>query len=419
MGSLCLEEPCYGTSATAIERIDDSQPKYIRITDFDDFGIEENHKYMAAESYSSKHLLRKNDILFARTGGTVGKTYFYDGTIGDAVFAGYCIRFRFDSSKVVPKFVYWYTKTETYQNWVKGIQRPAGQPNINKEEYKSFEIILPSIAVQQQLVDLMDSTNFARQQKVSQSEALISSMSNYIHSALGISESLNEKPTIFAINSGVTKGARIDPEYHNPFYTHRVDKIKKGTHETLGNIVEFSSETWDQKDFFDATFPYVEISGVKLKENSYSATELAIQDAPSRAKMIVRNGDIIVSTTRPHRGAIATISCDEADIQIASTGFCVLRKLKRKDVLKEYLQWILLDDYVLLQMLQRSSGGNYPAITSDELKKIVIPIPDISVQKEICAEATRRKKEADKLHSDAQQEWQAAKEQFERELLGE
>lgn len=419
LGSLCLEEPCYGTSATAIERIDDSQPKYIRITDFDDFGIEENHKYMAAESYSSKHLLRKNDILFARTGGTVGKTYFYDGTIGDAVFAGYCIRFRFDSSKVVPKFVYWYTKTETYQNWVKGIQRPVGQPNINKEEYKSFEIILPSIAVQQQLVDLMDSTNFARQQKVSQSEALISSMSNYIHSALGISESLNEKPTIFAINSGVTKGARIDPEYHNPFYTHRVDKIKKGTHETLGNIVEFSSETWDQKDFFDATFPYVEISGVKLKENLYSATELAIQDAPSRAKMIVRNGDIIVSTTRPHRGAIATISCDEADIQIASTGFCVLRKLKRKDVLKEYLQWILLDDYVLLQMLQRSSGGNYPAITSDELKKIVIPIPDISVQKEICAEATRRKKEADKLLSDAQQEWQAAKEQFERELLGE
>lgn len=96
-----------------------------------------------------------------------------------------------------------------------------------------------------------------------------------------------------------------------------------------------------------------------------------------------------------------------------------MRKLKRKDVLKEYLQWILLDDYVLLQMLQRSSGGNYPAIASDELKKIVIPIPDISVQKVICAEATKRKKEADKLRSDAQQEWQAAKEQFERELLGE
>ena len=176
---------------------------------------------------------------------------------------------------------------------------------------------------------------------------------------------------------------------------------------------------WDQKSIFEEVFPYIEISGVKIRENSYKTTEVAVSEAPSRAKMIVRDGDIIVSTTRPHRGAIATISCKTTNTQIASTGFCVLRELKRNDVLKEYLQWILLDDYVLLQMLQRSSGGNYPAITSDELKKIVIPIPEISVQQEICSEATRRKQEADKLRIEAEQEWIEARKQFEKELLGE
>ena len=70
-------------------------------------------------------------------------------------------------------------------------------------------------------------------------------------------------------------------------------------------------------------------------------------------------------------------------------------------------------------MLQRSSGGNYPAITSDELKKIVIPIPKTGVQREICAEATKRKKEADKLRIEAAQEWQEARIQFEKEILGE
>ena len=138
-----------------------------------------------------------------------------------------------------------------------------------------------------------------------------------------------------------------------------------------------------------------------------------------RAEMVVRKGDIIVSTTRPHRGAVATIDCADKDVQIASTGFCVLRDLKRTDVLKEYLQWILLDDYVLQQMLQRSSGGNYPAITSEELKKIVIPIPDSSVQRNVCVEAIRRKREADKLRKEAVNEWQTAKAQFEKELLGE
>ena len=96
------------------------------------------------------------------------------------MFAGYCIRFRFDENKVIPKFVYWYTKTDMYQKWVNGIQRPAGQPNINKEEYKSFEIVLPSIDIQRKLVDFMDDANLSRQNKIDQSESLLSSMNEYI-----------------------------------------------------------------------------------------------------------------------------------------------------------------------------------------------------------------------------------------------
>ena len=97
----------------------------------------------------------------------------------------------------------------------------------------------------------------------------------------------------------------------------------------------------------------------------------------------------------------------------------MLRNLKRTDVLKEFLQWILLDDYVLLQMLQRSSGGNYPAINAEELKKIVIPIPDISIQRQICDEANRRKQQANQMRKKAEEEWAEAKAQFEKELLGE
>ena len=176
----------------------------------------------------------------------------------------------------------------------------------------------------------------------------------YIHTVLGISELSYQKPGVFAINSSMTFGTRIDPEYHNPYYTHRVEEIEKINYDALGNIIDFSTESWDQKAIFREVFPYIEIAGVAIRENSYKTTLVAVAEAPSRAKMIVRNGDIIVSTTRPHRGAIATISCNETEVQIASTGFCVLRELKRKDVLKEYLQWILLDDYILLQMLQLS-----------------------------------------------------------------
>ncbi len=414
---MCKEEPCYGTSATAVERTDENQPKYIRITDFDDFGIDANHVYMTTDAYSQKHVLENGDLLFARTGATVGKTYYYDGSIGTAIFAGYCIRFRFDRNKVFPKFVYWYTKTSAYHKWINGIQRPSGQPNINKEEYKSFKIILPKQNKQIELTAFLDSAINKRVKTMCQAEKALAELDDYIRKAIGMLEESPDKPQIFAIHGTEIANSRIDTEYHNPYYTKRVNEILKVKHDTLGNIISFSNETWNQHDIFPSRFPYIEIANVGLKENSYSVTIVPTNSAPSRAKMIVRNGDIIISTTRPNRGAIATISCPEGHIQIASTGFCVLRSIKRNDVSKEYLQWILLNEYVLQQMLQRSSGGNYPAIAAEELKKVVIPIPSLEVQQQICNEADKRKKLAEKIRHIAEQEWSAAKAQFEKELL--
>lgn len=281
------------------------------------------------------------------------------------------------------------------------------------------DLLIPIDTNEESLTTLISKAYELYKCKLRQADELLAGMSSFIHSVLKMNEISSERPMLFAVKKNSVAGIRIDPEYHNPFYARRIAEIRKQPFDMLENIVEFSTESWNQKDHFNEAFPYIEISNVYLRENKYDISHINISDAPSRAKMIVRNGDIIVSTTRPHRGAIATIKCPDDEMQIASTGFCVLRKLKRKDVLKEYLQWMLLDDYVLLQMLQRSSGGNYPAIVSDELKKIVIPIPDLDKQKTICDEAKRRQKQAKTLRLEAEQEWAAAKAQFEKELLGE
>lgn len=417
MGKLCLQEPDYGTSSTAIERISADQPKYIRITDFGEFGIEKNHVFMTTEKYNDSHLLAKGDILFARTGASVGKTYIHC-TSEVSVFAGYCIRFRLNPEIVIPKYVYWFTKTVFFKQWVLCIQRPSGQPNINKEEYKSFQIIVPPLELQKRFVYFMDHAEANMKSKLTQADELLSSMDEYVLDALGLQQDHTEKKTIYATRLSALKHSRYDTEYNNPHFTKKVELLKKLSHSTLDDIIEFSSESWNQEDYFDSHFPYIEISGVGLKTNEYEATITDISEAASRAKMIVRNGDIIVSTTRPHRGAIATISCEPDEIMIASTGFAVLRTLKREDITKEYLQWILLNNFILDQMLQRSSGGNYPAINIEELKKVVIPIPTKAVQWQIADEAVRRRTLARQLKEEAESEWRAAKAQFETELLG-
>lgn len=292
----------------------------------------------------------------------------------------------------------------------------AGQQRVSASFIEQFPAVIPDYDVQVALVKELESSLYKLNKKLKQANDLLAGMDEYSRNAIGLATESREKPAIFAAKCSL--GSRFDTEYNNPYFTHRVEQIRKVNHDLLGNIISFSSESWDQSGYFDSVFPYIEIGGVGLKANTYEATMATVKDAPSRAKMIVRNGDIIVSTTRPQRGAIATICCGDNEIQIASTGFCVLRDILRSDVKKEYLQWILLNDYVLQQMLQRSSGGNYPAISAEELKKIVIPIPDIDIQSKICAEADRRSFAASEMIKEATQDWVAAKGRFENELLG-
>ncbi len=114
--------------------------------------------------------------------------------------------------------------------------------------------------------------------------------------------------------------------------------------------------------------------------------------------MIVRRGDILVSKTRPNRGAISFM--DNDGVLVASTGFSIIREMKNRDVDKRYLFHCLRLHQSLRQMEQRSSGGNYPAITEEELGEIKIPIPSKATQSRIVSDmdaayAAKKQKEGE------------------------
>lgn len=175
-------------------------------------------------------------------------------------------------------------------------------------------------------------------------------------------------------------GNRFDPMFYNPLYTNIIRTIKNVHYKTLGEIAVFSSESWNQKSYFNYIFPYIEISAIDILTGEVKEIDqVPIYNAPSRAKKIVRKDDIIISTTRPNRGAISLI---EENLCIASTGFAVIRDISAC-IIRKYLYIVLRIDCILEQMAQRSAGGNYPAITECELKKILLPVPPIHIQEKI------------------------------------
>ncbi len=157
LGEVVKEKPQYGANVSAIEGKKGKDIRYIRITDVDDFGNLKDDTWMTAKEIENKYILNDDDLLFARSGATAGKTFLYEkAKIKEkALYAGYFIRFRFNE-KILPKFVFYFTKSNYYFGWVSSIKREAGQPNINAKEYLSLKIPLPPLEKQKEIVEFLD-----------------------------------------------------------------------------------------------------------------------------------------------------------------------------------------------------------------------------------------------------------------------
>ena len=148
LGVVCSGPGEYGCVAAAQPRRA-GWPRYVRITDLTDSGtLQVGSEMGVSPSVAQKAILRPGDIVFARSGATVGKTYLYDPADGLCAFAGYLIRFRPDPTKALPEFVQWWTHSSSYWRWVKRTMREGAQPNINAREYAKAVFPLPSIEEQ-------------------------------------------------------------------------------------------------------------------------------------------------------------------------------------------------------------------------------------------------------------------------------
>ena len=146
----------YGIAASAVERKADL-PTYLRITDiFDDGTLNLSELKSVDAPNSDKYILKPNDIVFARTGGSTGRNYFYDGSDGVFVYARFLIKFSIDPEKVNPKYVKYYCRSKQYNDWVQSFNTGSTRGNINAQIFGNMEIPLPERKQQDYLVSILE-----------------------------------------------------------------------------------------------------------------------------------------------------------------------------------------------------------------------------------------------------------------------
>ena len=419
LNNLLKSSPMYGANEAGISRTSETQPRYIRITDIDDYGCLKEGLGATAQTIQAQYMLEEDDILFARSGATVGKTYIHKNIGYESFFAGYMIKFRVDSSKVLPYFVFIYTQLDIYKEWVKAIQRVSAQPNINAEEYKNLLIPVPPKEIQQKIIDIMDNAYLSKKQKENEAKNILDSIDLYLLGELGIAlpcKNTDLSHRIYTTKLSFISGKRFDCEYHQSYYNKLEEAISQGKYQTViirDNVfVNQQLESMEKYDFIN----YIDLSCIEKYNGLIKDTIIINSYFPSRARQKVFKGDLLVSTLSGSMKAIALIEEYKENL-IASTGFFVISRVK--NISKGFLVSILRTDLFQILLKRETSGSIMSSINYNDFLNLKIPLPPLSVQEKIANEIIKRKQKALKLQKKAKDILEYAKIQVEKIILGE
>ena len=147
----------YGIGAPAIP-FDKNKRTYLRITDINEDGTLNKDGLMSVEEEKAdEYLLAPNDIVFARTGNSTGRTYFYEESDGIFCYAGFLIKFTLNPNKVNPRMLKYYTHSKAYYDWVHSFDTGGTRGNINAKTYGQMPVTLPSKERQDRIVEICKS----------------------------------------------------------------------------------------------------------------------------------------------------------------------------------------------------------------------------------------------------------------------
>lgn len=153
-----LSEPLvYGANESALDD-NPENPRYIRITDMNSNGTLRDDTFKSLPKIIAKpYMLIDEDILLARSGATVGKSFYYKSIFGASCFAGYLIRARFSCDKIISRFAYWFFQSSIYWQYINASQIQATIQNVSAEKYSDLYLSVPQEYTEQvRIVNFLD-----------------------------------------------------------------------------------------------------------------------------------------------------------------------------------------------------------------------------------------------------------------------
>lgn len=350
----------YGANSSGVE-YSNHLPRYIRITDIAADGKLKNDGALSLElEDASPYILEDGDILFARSGATVGKSFIYHTEYGRAAFAGYLIRAQL-KEKIVPEYVYYYTCSTGYDIWKNGIFIQSTIQNISADKYANLPIVLPKTKDEQmQIVSFLKNTCVELDNVIEKTRA-------------SIEEYKKLKQSV--ISQAVTRGIRGDREMKDSGY-EIIGMIPYDWEVCkFGKCVAIKSNLVAPEkymNYLQIAPDNIEKAAARLLNNIKTVKEAGVVSG----NHLFHKGQIIYSKIRPMLNKLVIAPFDglcSADMYPIET---------ENDT--EYIVFLMLSDLFLSQVgLVTMNRVKMPKINQSELINIRVSLPKIKEQREI------------------------------------
>lgn len=370
MKFIAKEKLMYGANESA-ELDDRDLPRYIRITDLDSEGNLKEETFKSLEWEKAKpYLLEKGDILFARSGATVGKAYIHESD-ETACYAGYLIKLKVDLKKCLPKFIFYYTQTNKYASWIAENTIQATIQNVSAEKYANLMIPLPALSTQKTIISYLE-------KRVSILDELITKKTRYIY--------LLEQQRQSIITEAVTKGLNSNV------------KMKDSGVEWIAKIPEH----WEEQKI---KYLFYESNERNFNEDATLLSLFTSIGVRPRSEMeekgnkaqtvinykVVRKGDIVVNKLLAWMGAIGLSEYNG----VTSPDYDVYRPLNSARIDELYYHYYFRNHYFKGDCFKFGRGimmmrwRTYP----EQLKSILVPVPPKEEQIKIANHIEKKEKE--------------------------
>lgn len=298
----------YGVLPPGDSYADDLPIRFIRSAEMNgDLDVDlDDCPFVEEQYYIKKARVQKDDVLLAVKGATIASrkcVAHVREDVGQAIVNGSIYRMQV-KPEVNPRFLAIVLSTEMLKRQMRlALTANNGVDYLDKSLIHHLVVPAPERTMQDKLVATYDAAMAASISAKAEAAALLASIDDFLLSELGIVLPPETENTLanrtFHVSAHELGGSRFDPTFFSKRFVNLTDALGDKAHKRLGEVCTLSNENWDQVSLFTDTFPYLEISEIDIGTGAIgTVAETPISEAPSRARMIVRQHDILVSTTR-------------------------------------------------------------------------------------------------------------------------